>query len=316
MNIGGVPIRNNVILAPLAGFTDMAFRALCHEYGAGLTFSEMVSAKSVVYGNANTERLLDNRPHIRPWAVQLFGSQPEVFAEALKRLENCPFDITDINMGCPVKKIVNNNEGCALMNEPLLAGRIVEAAAKASNRPVTVKIRKGFSRVNAAEMAHIAQESGASCVTVHGRTRAQFYSGSADWGIIKEVKAAVRIPVIGNGDVFSPEAAADMLRETGCDGVMVARGALGNPWLFAQILRYLQTGERMPPPSWEERRVTAMAHVRAVVAHKGEKAGLPEMRKHLCFYIKGLPDASGLRRKINEMKTAEEINALLYACLS
>jgi tRNA-dihydrouridine synthase B len=228
-------------------------------------------------------------------------------AEAIKRLGDFPFDIVDINMGCPVPKIVKNGEGCALMNDPPLAGRIIEAVVRASSRPVTVKIRKGFARVNAVEMAKIAQDSGASLITVHGRTREQFYSGCADWDIIAQVKAAVSIPVIGNGDVFTPQAAQALINHARCDGVMIARGALGNPWLFSQTVHFLQTGELLPPPPWEERRRVAWAHLQAAVAHKGEAAALPEMRKHLCFYIKGLPEASTMRRRINMIKTMGEM---------
>jgi nifR3 family TIM-barrel protein len=313
LSIGDVHLRNPVFLAPLAGYTDQSFRALCHEFGAGFTFSEMVSAKSVVYGNVNTKKLLDNDSRVRPWAVQFFGHEPDVFYKAIRRLEGWPFDVVDINMGCPVPKIVKNGEGCALMNDPALAGRIIEAAVKASTRPVTVKIRKGFTYLNAAEMAKVAQESGAACVTVHGRTRGQFYAGAADWSVIGEVKAAVKIPVIGNGDVVSPQTAERMLTETGCDGVMVARGALGNPWIFKQTTHYLETGELLPPPEWEEKRDTALAHLRALVAHKGETAGVPEMRKHLSFYIKGLPDASEKRRRINELKKLNELEEFLLS---
>jgi nifR3 family TIM-barrel protein len=312
LNIKNVPIPVPVLLAPLAGFTDCSFRALCHGFGAGLTFTEMVSAKSIVYNNANAKILWDNEPQVQPWAVQFFGHEPEVMGEAVKRLESVPFTVTDINMGCPVPKIVKNGDGCALMLNPLLAGRIIEAAVAASPRPVTVKIRKGISGSdNAAEMAKVAQESGASAVTVHGRTREQYYAGEADREAIAAVKAAVSIPVIGNGDVFTPRSAGDMFAQTGCDGVMVARGALGNPWLFAQTALYLQTGKLPPAPSWEERRETALGHLRMTTARKGEPAGVREMRKHLCFYIKGLPEASALRRQINTLGSAAELERLL-----
>jgi nifR3 family TIM-barrel protein len=272
----------------------------------------MVSAKSIVYNNINTKKLLDNEPHIRPWAVQFFGHEPEVFGEAVKRLDEWPFDIVDINMGCPVPKIIKNGEGCALMANPILAGRIIEAAVNAGSRPVTVKIRKGIGgNVNAAELAYIAQESGASCVTVHGRTREQFYSGEADWEIIAKVKASVSIPVIGNGDVITPQAAKKMLNETGCDGVMIARGALGNPWIFNQVKHYIDTGELLPSLDWADKRDTAVKQLRMTVSHKGESIGLPEMRKHLCFYIKGLPDASALRKEINSLKSADKLEKAL-----
>lgn len=308
-NIGGIPLPNPLLLAPMAGFTDKTFRSLCHRFGCGLTFSEMVSAKSIVYGNTRTWQLLDNDSDNRPWVVQFFGHEPEVFAEAIRRLNDVPFDIVDINMGCPVPKIVKNGEGSALMNDPVLAGRIIEAAVRASHRPVTVKIRKGFSaaRANAVELARIAQESGASLVAVHGRTRDQFYAGTADWDCIAHVKAAVRIPVAGNGDVFDPESAARLRTETGCDGVMIARGALGNPWLFTQALAFLSTGAAVPLPEWSERAETAVAHLRDVIAHKGESVGIAEMRKHLSFYVKGLPNATRLRRLINAAPTADAI---------
>ena len=310
MQIGKVTVKNNIFLAPMAGFTDKCFRALCNDFGAGLTFSEMVSAKAVVYNSANTIILLENEESVRPWAVQFFGHEPEVLAEAIKRLADAPFDIVDINMGCPVPKIVKNGEGCALMNDPPLCGRIVEAAVKASNRPVTVKIRKGYAKENAVEVAKAAEASGASLVTVHGRTRAQFYAGEADWDIIGKVKTAVNIPVIGNGDVTNAQAAEKMLNESGCDGVMLGRGVLGNPWLFTQIVQYIETGNVPDVPLWEERKTVVLNHVREVVKHKGEVSGVREMRKHLCFYCKGLPDAARFRKRINEIDSMNELVTL------
>jgi len=297
-------------MAPMAGVTDRAFRALVHEHGAGLTFSEMVSAKSIVYRNKNTAILLDNAPHVRPWAVQFFGHEPEILAEAIQMLEGCPFDIVNINMGCPMPKIVKNGEGAALMTNPPLAGRMIEAAVRASSRPVTVKIRKGFtsSSVNAVEVAKIAEAAGAANITVHGRTRCQYYTGEADWDAIAEVKQAVEIPVIGNGDIFSAEIAVKRLKDSGCDGIMVARGAMGNPWIFSRTVACLETGVMPPPPTHEEIIKTAIAHLRTVAA---EKPVVVEMRKHLSWYTKGMHGSAELRGKINKAQTAHEMEELL-----
>jgi nifR3 family TIM-barrel protein len=292
----------------MAGITDITFRALAAKHGAGLTFSEMVSAKSIVYGNKNTYRLLEN--DVRPWAVQFFGSEPEVMAEAIRRLEDFPFDIVNINMGCPMPKVVNNGDGAALMKNPVLAGQIIKAAVLASPRPVTVKIRLGFtpSTKNAVELAHVAQESGAALVIVHGRTRDQYYSGEADWEEISAVKASVNIPVIGNGDVFTPEDAINRLQFGGVNGIMIARGALGNPWLFSRTLVYFKTGIIPPPPGREEVIATAVEHLYAVDARKSR---IEEMRKHLSWYTKGMPGSADLRRRINQAKTAQEMETLL-----
>lgn len=238
MKIGNVTLKNNVVAAPMAGVTDLPFRLLLKEQGAGLVCSEMVSAKAIYYNNKNTEALMLTDERERPFSLQLFGSEPELMADMVKKIEGRPFDMIDINMGGPVPKVVNNGEGSALMKQPLLAGRMIEAMAKATKKPVTVKMRKGFDDtcINAVEMAHIAQESGAAMVTVHGRTREQYYHGKADWDIIRQVKEAVSIPVIGNGDIDSPEAAQAIFRQTGCDGIMIGRGLKGNPWLISQIL--------------------------------------------------------------------------------
>ena len=303
-------LKNNLFMAPMAGVTDRAFRALVHEHGAGLTFSEMVSAKSIVYRNKNTRILLDNAPHVRPWAVQFFGHEPKILYEAIQMLEDCPFDIVDINMGCPMPKIVNNNEGAALMTNPALAGRMIESAVKASPRPVTVKIRKGFTptSVNAIEMAKIAEAAGAAFITVHGRTRCQYYTGEADWDAISAVKQAVNIPVIGNGDIFTPEISIRRLKESGCDGIMIARGAMGNPWIFSRTAAYLKTGVLPPEPTHNEIIDTAIAHLRAVAQ---EKSHIVEMRKHLSWYTKGMPGSAELRRRINTANTADEMEDLL-----
>ncbi len=318
LTIGNVVLENNFILAPMAGVTDLAFRILCKEQKAGLICMEMVSAKAILYKNKNTKELLtiDKREH--PVSLQLFGSDPDIISEIAKQIEELPFSVLDINMGCPVPKIVNNGEGSALMKQPLLAGRIIEKTAKAIKKPVTVKIRKGFddAHVNAVEMAHIAEESGAAAIAVHGRTREQFYSGKADWEIIRKVKEAVRIPVIGNGDLFTGEDAVNMRRQTGCDGFMIGRGAQGNPWIFRQMLHYMETGENLPKPSMKEITELMLRHARMLIAYKGDYTGIREMRKHAAWYTNGCRNASKLRAKINETESYEELLALFEEVLS
>ena len=299
----------------MAGVTDLPFRLLCAEQGAGLLCMEMVSAKAILYNNKNTKAMLtiDEREH--PVSLQLFGSDPQIMGDIAKRIEDegVPFDILDINMGCPVPKVVNNGEGSALMKNPLLAGRIIEAMAKATSRPVTVKIRKGFddAHVNAPEMAHIAQESGAAAVAVHGRTREQYYSGKADWNIIREVKETVRIPVIGNGDILTAADALRMRDETGCDGFMIARGAQGNPWIFKQILHEWETGEPLAKPSAQEMTEMMLRHARMQIEFKGEYVGIREMRKHAAWYTGGYPGASHLRRALSEVENYEQLEELM-----
>lgn len=315
LQIGNVKLKNNLILGPMAGVTDLPFRLLCAEQGAGLLCMEMVSAKAILYNNKNTKAMLtiDEREH--PVSLQLFGSDPQIMGDIAKRIEDegVAFDILDINMGCPVPKVVNNGEGSALMKNPLLAGRIIEAMAKATSRPVTVKIRKGFddAHVNAPEMAHIAQESGAAAVAVHGRTREQYYSGKADWNIIREVKETVRIPVIGNGDILTAADALRMRDETGCDGFMIARGAQGNPWIFKQILHEWETGEPLAKPSAQEMTEMMLRHARMQIEFKGEYVGIREMRKHAAWYTGGYPGASHLRRALSEVENYEQLEELM-----
>ena len=315
MRIGNVEIDNNLVLAPMAGVTDLPFRLLCARYGSALQCMEMVSAKAILYNNKNTKAMLtiDEREH--PVSLQLFGSDPQIMGDIAKRLEDegVAFDILDINMGCPVPKVVNNGEGSALMKNPLLAGQIIEAMAKATSRPVTVKIRKGFdeAHVNAPELAHIAQESGAAAVAVHGRTREQYYSGKADWSVICKVKETVTIPVIGNGDILTAADAIRMREETGCDGFMIARGAQGNPWIFKQILHEWETGEPMEKPSPEEMAAMMLRHARMQIEFKGEYVGIREMRKHAAWYTAGYHGASHLRRSLSEVESYEQLEELM-----
>ena len=313
LQIGNVKLENDLILGPRAGVTDLPFRLLCKEQGAGLLCMEMVSAKGIMYNNKNTKFLLTIDERERPVSLQLFGSDADIISEQAKRIEELPFDILDINMGCPVPKIVNNGDGSALMKNPLLAGEIIEKTARAIQKPVTVKIRKGFDEehINAVEMAHIAQESGAAAIAVHGRTREQYYSGKADWEIIRKVKEAVKIPVIGNGDVWTPQDAIDMRKQTGCDGVMIGRGAQGNPWIFKQILHYEQTGELLEKPSPQEVTEMILRHAKMQMEFKGEYTGMREIRKHAAWYTAGYKNSAKLRGKINETETYEELKELL-----
>jgi nifR3 family TIM-barrel protein len=313
LKIGNIELANPYILAPMAGVTDLPFRLLCMEQGAGLLCMEMISAKALQYKNKNTKALLAIHPKEYPVSLQLFGSDPYIISEMAKEIEELPFQILDINMGCPVPKVVKNGEGSALMKEPKLVYEIVNRTAKAIRKPVTVKIRKGFGdgHVNAAEIAKIIEEAGGAAVAVHGRTREQYYSGRADWEIIRQVKEAVSIPVIGNGDVVSGETAQAMMRQTGCDGVMIGRGAQGNPWIFRELAEYERTGETAARPSKEELRAAMLRHARLQIEFKGDYLGIREMRKHVSWYTKGMEGSAKLRDAINRVESYEELEELL-----
>ena len=313
LKIGSVTLPNNLILAPMAGVTDLPFRLLCKEQGAGLLCMEMVSAKAILYENRNTESLLEIDPRENPVSLQLFGSDPEIISTIAHQIEERPFDILDLNMGCPVPKIVNNGEGSALMKNPKLAGEIIRRTVRAIDKPVTVKIRKGFDdeHINAVEMAKIAEDAGAAAVAVHGRTREQFYSGKADWDIIRQVKEAVSIPVIGNGDLLTAEDVIAMEEQTGCDGFMIARGAQGNPWIFRQILHYFETGEHLAKPTLEEVTQMILRHARMMLEFKGEYIGIREIRKHAAWYTAGYPNSARLRVAINNVESFEALEELL-----
>lgn len=311
--IGNVTLDNNIILAPMAGVTDLPFRLLCREQGAGLCCMEMISAKAILYKNRNTESLLRIHPQEGPVSLQLFGSDPKIISEMAKQIEDRPFAILDINMGCPVPKVVNNGEGSALMKQPKLVGEIVSAVVKAVDKPVSVKIRKGFNDtcVNAVEIARIAEDSGAAAVVVHGRTREQYYAGEADWEIIARVKEKLSIPVIGNGDITDGKSAEAILKQTGCDGIMIGRAARGNPWVFRQTAAWLEDGTALPKPDKEEIKETIMRHARLQLECKGEYTGIREMRKHVSWYTAGMPDSARLRQRINMTESFEELEQLV-----
>ena len=315
MKIGAVSLANPVMLAPMAGVTDLPFRLLVKEMGCGLVFTEMVSDKGLIYNNEHTHNMLHIDERERPVALQIFGSEPEPMAKAARIVERAGADILDINMGCPTLKIVKNGEGSALMRNPSLAYSIIASVVTAVSIPVTVKIRKGWddTSVNAVEIAQLAEKAGAAAISVHGRTREQFYAGQADWSIIKAVKASVSIPVNGNGDIRSPGDAAKMMAETGCDGVMIGRGAQGNPWLFRQVTHYLQTGELLPGPSIAERIDMALRHLEMLTAYKGEHIGIREMRSQAAWYTKGLPHSAELRLRFNRAETRQDFAAILNA---
>ncbi len=313
LTIGGVSLSNNLILGPMAGVCEPPFRVLCRKAGAGLVCMEMVSAKAICYKNKNTTKLLEIDPEERPVSLQLFGSDPEAMAQAAREIEDLPWDILDINMGCPVPKVFKNGDGSALMANPVLAGQVIEAVVGAVRKPVTVKIRKGIdeAHVNACEIAHIAEESGAKAIAVHGRTREQYYSGKADWDIIRRVKETVNIPVIGNGDLNTPEDILRMHKETGCDGFMIARGARGNPWIFLRLLTYFETGELPPAPDARAVADMVLTHARLQVERDGEVPAIQKMRKHTAWYVGGMRNASRLRGMVNEIETYAQLEELL-----
>ena len=309
LTIGGITLPNNMILAPMAGVSDLPFRLLCHEQGAGLVCMEMVSAKAIWHNNKNTDSLMEIHPEEGYASLQLFGSDPLILSEMAKRIEDRPHAFLDLNMGCPVPKVVNNGEGSALMKNPKLVEEILSSLVKATRKPVTVKIRKGFddAHVNAVEIARIAESCGVAAVAVHGRTREQYYSGQADWDIIARVKEAVGIPVLGNGDVDSPQKAKKLLEQTGCDGVLIGRAARGNPWIFREISRYLEDGILLPPPDNAEKKEMILRHAALQLQYKGEYIGVREMRKHLSWYTAGMPGSARFRREINAMMTIEDL---------
>ncbi len=307
--IGNVMLENQVILAPMAGVTDLPFRLLCKKEGAGLVCTEMASAKAILYNNKNTDLLLETKPSEAPVSLQLFGSEPKIIADMAKRIEERPFSILDFNMGCPVPKVVNNGEGSALMKNPKLVEEILSALVKAVQKPVTVKIRKGFDRANAVEIAKIAESCGVAAIAVHGRTREQYYSGKADWDVIAQVKQAVKIPVIGNGDVDKPVAAKEMMDWTGCDGVMIGRAAQGNPWIFREVASFLERGIIPEPPKNHEKKALILQHANLQLQYKGEYTAVREMRKHLAWYTTGIPHSARFRQMINSMETMEELMA-------
>lgn len=300
----------------MAGVTDLTFRRICRSMGCGVTCSEMISAKGLYYKDKKTKDLMKTEPGEKPYAIQIFGSEPEIMAEIAPLVEEAGADFLDINMGCPMPKIVNNGDGCALMKDPKRAGEIVRAVSRAVKIPITVKIRKGWDEENAPEMAKILEDAGAAMIAVHGRTREEFYSGRADWGVIERVSRAVDIPVIGNGDIFTAQDAKRMVDETGCDGVMVARGAEGNPFIFRQIDELRKTGKVTYFPTDRDKLEMALEHTRMLVEDKGEVRGIKEARKHIAWYIKGMRDSAQMKNRVFKAVTLAEIDELFRYALS
>lgn len=316
MKIGDLKLDNNIVLAPMAGVTDVVFREICKEMGLGLVVSEMVSAKALYYEDKKTESLMEIKEEERPIALQIFGSDPEIMAKIVydKINKRQDIDIVDINMGCPAPKIVKNGDGSALMKSPKLAGEIVKAIVKVSNKPVTVKFRMGWDEdnINGVEFAKICEDAGADAITIHGRTRKQFYSGVANWDIIKDVVGSVKIPVIGNGDIFTPEDGKRMIEYTGCKGIMIGRGARGNPWIFKRTLSLLKDNVELPTPRDEEVILMTIRHLEMLSKVKGERIAVKEMRKHISWYIKGMKNSAELRNKINQISDKEKVKETLY----
>jgi nifR3 family TIM-barrel protein len=307
MKIKNLQFESAVFLAPMAGVTDSTFRVLARKMGAGLTYSEMVSAKGIVYNNSNTRRLLQISEKEKPVAVQLFGREPNIIKEAIRQIDGYGFCLYDINMGCPAPKVVKNDEGSALLKEPKLIGEIIKKASRATNKPVTIKIRSGFDldSINALENAKIAEESGAAAIAVHGRTRSQQFRDRADWEIVAKIKESIKIPVIGSGDIITPKQAKARLES--CDAVMIGRAAIGNPFIFREINYYLETGNSLHPPTLEEIKETIIEHVNSVVSQKGEKVGALIMRRYISYYTKGLENSAKLREQINNSSRKEQI---------
>ena len=313
MKIGNVQLDNEVFLSPMAGVTDLPFRTICKEKGCGMLYTEMINAKALCYDDENTKKMLRMEKDEHPVAVQIFGSDPEFMGKAASIMNQYPNEILDINMGCPAPKVVKNGDGSALMRNPKLASEVLSAVVKNSQKPVTLKIRKGWDDdcINAVEIAKIAEECGISALAIHGRTREQFYSGKADWDIIAEIKQAINIPVIGNGDVFEVQDAANMLEKTKCDAIMIGRGAQGNPWIFKRINHYMKTGEILPEPTLEEKITTAIKHMNLAVAEHGDYVAVREMRKHIGWYLKGLKNSAKYRDQINKITDYKEVIAML-----
>ena len=309
MKIGNLNVDNRGFLSPMAGVTDLPFRLICKEQDCGMLYTEMVNAKALCYDDQNTKKMLKIEEEEHPVAIQIFGSDPEYMGGAAKILNSYPNEILDINMGCPAPKVVKNGDGSALLKNPELAAKVLKAVVGNSEKPVTLKIRKGWDDtcINAVEIAKIAEDCGISAIAIHGRTREQYYSGKADWDIIRQVKENVSIPVIGNGDVFEVEDAINMLNQTNCDAIMIGRGAQGNPWIFKRINHYMQTGEILPEPTLEEKINTAKKHLKLAVEEHGEYVAVREMRKHIAWYLKGLRNSARVRDEINKIESYEEV---------